>query len=581
MAGANPVAFPIHGLSFGDPTTGAMTVVSNANPLPTTSSGGGGGGAVTIADGADVTLGAKADAAVVGDNSGTVSAKLRGLNKIFNDVWVSASHWLSVSDSASAATGAAVPANAAYLGVNVGGNLTGATGVTVNSRTCQAVTGNGTVQTADFTIQGRQPDPTVIAVSGTGATASVGAQGMGTMLIAMSASAISGLTFTFQGAPDPSSTVDGSATWYTLQGAQTGANKVQTGLTTAGTGNLAWMVDCVGMNRVRVNVTALGSQTGLQFSFTPIMPALRACPTVQTNSAASTSFDLATVAGSAIALGQAAMAASLPVVVASNQSNLPTNIVQVAGGNSANAGQTGALQVGGATATNTNVSSATNPLLLAGSDYGGTPKVQSLKVDSSGNAQANITQYGGTAVVTGGVNGTVGVGGLAASGAALAGNPVLVAGSDGTNARNLATDSTGHLVLSALPAGTNSIGAVTPAAATTGGGTPGRYLAAASANQDSQNIKSSAGTLYSICIFNTATAIRYLKLYNNTSPTSSSTPVMTIALPGFTTGSGAVICPAVGIAFSTAIAFRMTTGQGDSDASAVTAGDLVFSYVYI
>ena len=40
----------------------------------------GGGGAVTIADGADVCEGAKADAGVTGDTAGTVSAKLRGLN---------------------------------------------------------------------------------------------------------------------------------------------------------------------------------------------------------------------------------------------------------------------------------------------------------------------------------------------------------------------------------------------------------------------------------------------------------------------------------------------------------------------
>ena len=46
-----------------------------------TASGGGGGGAVTIVDGGDVTLGAIADAAVTGDNSGTISAKIRGLNK--------------------------------------------------------------------------------------------------------------------------------------------------------------------------------------------------------------------------------------------------------------------------------------------------------------------------------------------------------------------------------------------------------------------------------------------------------------------------------------------------------------------
>ena len=43
--------------------------------------GGGGGGAATIADGADVALGATTDAAVVTDTTGTVSGKLRGLVK--------------------------------------------------------------------------------------------------------------------------------------------------------------------------------------------------------------------------------------------------------------------------------------------------------------------------------------------------------------------------------------------------------------------------------------------------------------------------------------------------------------------
>jgi len=58
--------------------------------------GGGGGGAVTVADGADVTQGAIADASVVGDTAGTLSAKLRGLTRIFGDVWNSANHYLTV-----------------------------------------------------------------------------------------------------------------------------------------------------------------------------------------------------------------------------------------------------------------------------------------------------------------------------------------------------------------------------------------------------------------------------------------------------------------------------------------------------
>ena len=50
------------------------------------SGGGGGGGAVTIAAGADVTEGNTTDAKVTGDNAGTVSAKLRGINYLLNAV---------------------------------------------------------------------------------------------------------------------------------------------------------------------------------------------------------------------------------------------------------------------------------------------------------------------------------------------------------------------------------------------------------------------------------------------------------------------------------------------------------------
>ena len=59
------------------------------------------------------------------------------------------------------------------------------------------------------------------------------------------------------------------------------------------------------------------------------------------------------------------------------------------------------------------------------------------------NQSVNLAQVGGTNTVTGGVNGSTGVGGLAATGATLAGNPVLIAGSDGTNARNISTTTTG------------------------------------------------------------------------------------------------------------------------------------------
>jgi len=71
------------------------TIVTNTNKIPA-SPATEGGHLATI----DTVQGATADAAVVGDNNGTVSAKLRGLTKIFNDVWDSTNHRLynDVSD---------------------------------------------------------------------------------------------------------------------------------------------------------------------------------------------------------------------------------------------------------------------------------------------------------------------------------------------------------------------------------------------------------------------------------------------------------------------------------------------------
>ncbi len=72
-------------------------LVDDDGTLQTAGGGGGGSGPVTVADGADVVEGELADAKVLGDNAGTISAKLRGLNHIWNDVWDSVSHRLKVT----------------------------------------------------------------------------------------------------------------------------------------------------------------------------------------------------------------------------------------------------------------------------------------------------------------------------------------------------------------------------------------------------------------------------------------------------------------------------------------------------
>jgi hypothetical protein len=57
----------------------------------------------------------------------------------------------------------------------------------------------------------------------------------------------------------------------------------------------------------------------------------------------------------------------------------------------------------------------------------------------------NLKQVGGVATVTGGLAGSQGVGGLAAPGAVPVGNPVAVAGTDGTDIRTVSTDSAGKV----------------------------------------------------------------------------------------------------------------------------------------
>lgn len=102
-----------------------LTLTNNPEtPAPST-----GGGASTIADGANVVEGLTTDAAVISDANGTISGKLRGLVKIFADVWSSTLHTLGISQSAAIVPSAttmqsAVSANANGTSLNVQGYAT-------------------------------------------------------------------------------------------------------------------------------------------------------------------------------------------------------------------------------------------------------------------------------------------------------------------------------------------------------------------------------------------------------------------------------------------------------------------------
>lgn len=123
---------------------------------------------------------------------------------------------------------------------------------------------------------------------------------------------------------------------------------------------------------------------------------------------------------------------------------------------------------------------------------------------------------------------------------------------------------------------------VTPAAHTSGGATPYKLVSAASTNATS--VKGSAGQVYMITASNVNAAARYLKLYNKASAPTVGTdvPVHTFIIPGNTAGAGTNIpVPAVGLNFSTGIAFALTTEATDAGTTAVAASEIVVNLGYL
>lgn len=154
-------------IQFDCPTDGATFSIAVANRVwdpgslswvSETQPAGGGGGPATIADGADVTQGAIADAAVVADSNGTVSAKLRGLVKIAANgygVWNYVSTSLSGAGSLTG-SGKCIGIRVFAAGIDGSFNVNGGNTITVRN-------GAG----VDVNPGGNLVAPTVNWVSGT------------------------------------------------------------------------------------------------------------------------------------------------------------------------------------------------------------------------------------------------------------------------------------------------------------------------------------------------------------------------------------------------------------------------------
>jgi len=118
---------------------------------------------------------------------------------------------------------------------------------------------------------------------------------------------------------------------------------------------------------------------------------------------------------------------------------------------------------------------------------------------------------------------------------------------------------------------------VTPKPDTTGGLTIFRSI---DLDESEEEIKASAGQVYSITAFNTNASARYLKFYNATAANvtvGTTTPVLTYYLPA--TG-GFVLDIPHGLAFSTAITAAATTGVADNDTGAPGANEVIVNIGY-
>ena len=104
--------------------------------------------------------------------------------------------------------------------------------------------------------------------------------------------------------------------------------------------------------------------------------------------------------------------------------------------------------------------------------------------------------------------------------------------------------------------------------------TSARLISAASTNATS--VKAASGAVGFIYAVNLNAAVRYPKLYNKASaPTvGTDTPVATLPIPASATGAGFSLAIPGGVAFSTGIAYAVTTGAADSDTAAVAANEI-------
>lgn len=107
------------------------------------------------------------------------------------------------------------------------------------------------------------------------------------------------------------------------------------------------------------------------------------------------------------------------------------------------------------------------------------------------------------------------------------------------------------------------------------------YSKISTADNNSTNVKASAGSVYSIHASNLNAAVRYIKLYNKaTAPTcGTDTPVIRMAIPPASAGAPPITFP-TGASFPLGIGICIVTGITDADNTATAASEQLVNITY-
>jgi hypothetical protein len=103
-------------------------------------------------------------------------------------------------------------------------------------------------------------------------------------------------------------------------------------------------------------------------------------------------------------------------------------------------------------------------------------------------------------------------------------------------------------------------------------------------DESEEEVKGTAGQVYSMWVTNTASSTRFVKFYNLTAANTtvgSSTPVITIGIPGNSSDDVTGFFGGThGLAFDTAISVAATTAVADADTGAPSANDVIVNIFY-